>query len=253
MVVCCPFVVARGSVWAACGSSPVGVRAAGGPRRPVDEAGAPPRPRRTCRRSVGPPRCRVTPCGQPPVSCLDNAGHPTTVTAVAVQPTPPTAGEGTISRYREIEHFLRRVIDDAQPGDALLTEADLCERFGVSRMTVRQALQELSNAGLIERQPGRGTFVASRPLHRRPGVFLSFTEEMARRGLTASSRVVSAGIVPARPEEVADLGLVDGAEVVRIERVRLADGVPIALEDAAVLVDHAAVLDRDLASGSLHD
>jgi GntR family transcriptional regulator len=175
------------------------------------------------------------------------------VSAVAVQPTPPNAGEGTISRYREIEQYLRRVIDDAQPGDALLTEADLCERFGVSRMTVRQALQELSNAGLIERQRGRGTFVAPRPLHRRPGVFLSFTEEMARRGLAASSRVVAAGVAPARPEEVADLGLVDGAEVVRIERVRLADGVPIALEDAALLVDHADVLDRDLSSGSLHD
>ena len=120
-------------------------------------------------------------------------------------------------------------------------------------MTVRQAIQELAVAGLVDRQRGRGTFVAARPMHRRPGVFLSFTEEMARRGMTATSRLVSAGIDAARPEEVADLRLPDGADVVRVERVRLADGVPIAFEDAAVLTDHRAVLDRNLEVNSLHD
>jgi len=119
-------------------------------------------------------------------------------------------------------------------------------------MTVRQALQELSNAGLIDRQRGRGTFVGGRPMHRRPGVFLSFTEEMARRGTAATSRLVAAGLDAARPEEVADLALDAGSQVVRVERVRLADGVPIAFEDAAVVVEHAAVLAADLESGSLH-
>jgi GntR family transcriptional regulator len=120
-------------------------------------------------------------------------------------------------------------------------------------MTVRQAIQELSAAGLVDRQRGRGTFVAARPMHRRPGVFLSFTEEMARRGMVATSRLVAAGIDAATPEEVADFGLHDGANVVRVERVRLADGVPIAFEDAAVLEEHRAVLDADLEDGSLHD
>lgn len=155
-------------------------------------------------------------------------------------------------RYREIERYLRGLIATAAPGDALLTEAELCRRFSVSRMTVRQALQVLSSAGLIERRRGRGTFVAARPLHRRPGVFLSFSEEMARRGLMASSRLVAAGISPARPEEVVDLHLDPGDDVVRIERVRLADGVPIAFEDAALVLDLAGVLAADLRAGSLH-
>jgi len=157
-----------------------------------------------------------------------------------------------MSRYREIEQFLRALIATATTGDPLPTEAELCTRFGVSRMTVRQALQELSNGGLIDRRRGRGTFVAARPLHRRPGVFLSFTEEMAHRGLVASSRLLSAGISPARAEEVVDLRLSDDADVVRIERIRLAGGVPIAFEDAALVVDHAGVLASDLRAGSLH-
>jgi GntR family transcriptional regulator len=119
-------------------------------------------------------------------------------------------------------------------------------------MTVRQALQELTVAGLVDRRRGKGTFVAPGPMHRRPGVFLSFSEEMGRRGMAPTSRLVSAGVERARPEEVADLGLDDGADVVRVRRVRLADGVPIAVEDAAVVVDHRAVLDADLERGSLH-
>ena len=132
------------------------------------------------------------------------------------------------------------------------SEADLCARFGVSRMTVRQALQELTNAGLVDRHRGKGTFVASRPMHRRAGVFLSFSDEMEWRGKVASSRVVAAGIAPARPEEIDALGLEADAEVVRVERIRLADGVPIAFEDAAVRREHGAVLDADLTTGSLH-
>lgn len=157
-----------------------------------------------------------------------------------------------MSRYREIEQFLRAQIATATTGDPLPTEAELCTRFGVSRMTVRQALQELSNGGLIDRRRGRGTFVAARPLHRRPGVFLSFTEEMAHRGLVASSRLLSAGISPARAEEVVDLRLDEDADVVRIERIRLAGGVPIAFEEAALVIDHAGVLASDLRAGSLH-
>lgn len=119
-------------------------------------------------------------------------------------------------------------------------------------MTVRQALQELSNAGLVDRRRGKGTFVANRPMHRRAGIFLSFSEEMTRRRLVPSSRLVSASLAPARPEEVEALRLDVGDDVVRIERVRLADGVPIAFEDAAIVGEHRAVLDGDLTGGSLH-
>lgn len=156
------------------------------------------------------------------------------------------------ARYRQIERYLRKRVERLDPGDALPTEAELCERFGVSRMTVRQAIAELVAAELVVRRRGRGTFVAARPLHRRPGVFLSFTEEMRRRGLVPSSRMVSAELSPATADERAELGLPVDADVVRIVRVRCADRTPIALEETALLPEFVAVLDADLAIGSLH-
>ena len=156
------------------------------------------------------------------------------------------------TRYRAIELYLRTLVEGAGPGDPLPSEAELCERFSVSRMTVRQALQELTNDGLVERRRGQGTFVAHRPVHRRPGVFLSFTEEMNRRGLRASSRLLSAGLDDPRRPEALDLGLAPDSQVVRVVRVRLADGVPVALEDAALAPELAWVLDEDLGCGSLH-
>jgi GntR family transcriptional regulator len=156
------------------------------------------------------------------------------------------------TRYREIERFLRTQVEGARPGAPLPSEAELCERFSVSRMTVRQALQELTNDGLVERRRGQGTFVAHRPVHRRPGVFLSFTEEMNRRGVQASSRLLSAGMDDPRRSEALDLGLAPGSQVVRVVRVRLADGVPVALEDAALVPELGGVLEEDLAVGSLH-
>jgi GntR family transcriptional regulator len=156
------------------------------------------------------------------------------------------------TRYREIERYLRTQVEGARPGAPLPSEAELCERFSVSRMTVRQALQELTNDGLVERRRGQGTFVAHRPVHRRPGVFLSFTEEMNRRGMQATSRLLWAGMDDARRSEVEDLGLAPDSQVVRIVRVRLADGVPVALEDAALVPELRDVLDEDLGGGSLH-
>jgi len=156
------------------------------------------------------------------------------------------------TRYREIERYLRTLVEAAGPGDPLPSEAELCERFSVSRMTVRQALAELTNDGLVERRRGQGTFVAHRPVHRRPGVFLSFTEEMSRRGMQATSRLLAAGMDDPHPSEIADLGLAPGSQVVRIGRMRLADGVPVALEEAALIPELRGVLEEDLGGGSLH-
>ena len=156
------------------------------------------------------------------------------------------------ARHLAIQAHLTEVIERSAPGDALPTEAELCEQFSVSRMTVRQALQSLANAGLVDRRRGRGTFVASRPMHRRPGQFLSFTEEMARRGLTAGSVLLSSEIARPTAQEIEDMDLAPDAQVLRLVRVRRANNVPIAVEHAVLSAALVPGLETDLESGSLH-
>lgn len=156
-------------------------------------------------------------------------------------------------RYQEIADHLRTLIAAGTPGDLLPAESNLCERFGVSRMTVRQAVQMLATEGLVYRQPGRGTFIASRLVPRTLGASLSFTESMRRRGLSASSRLLHASLVTPDPETVAALRLDgDRQPVLHLERLRLGDGVPLAIEMALLAPGLAPVRDSDLEQGSLH-
>lgn len=120
-------------------------------------------------------------------------------------------------------------------------------------MTARQALASLVAEGLVERRRGSGTFVARRTLHRQPGLLLSFSEEIRRRGMRPSSRLITAAVEPARPDEVRDLALPPDGFVVRVVRVRYADDVPMAIESTVLVPDLAGVLDADLEGGSLHE
>ena len=160
---------------------------------------------------------------------------------------------GFVPRYYEIEQALRARVAALRPGDLLPSDAMLCVEFGVSRMTARNAMQRLAQERLVQRVPGRGTFVATPPVHRQADSLLSFSTEMRRQGRVPTSRVLECGIRPATDEEVDRLALWPGAEVVGLRRVRLADGEPIAVESTALRADCApVVLDADLERASLH-
>ncbi len=156
-------------------------------------------------------------------------------------------------RYRSIEQALRARVAAMRPNDPLPSEMALCEEFGVSRMTARQAVNELVRDGIAYRESGRGTFVAARPAHRRADSLLRFSEEMRRRGRRPASRVVAAGVRAATAVERDRLRLGRAAKVVAITRLRLADGIAVALEHAVFPGALAPLLDADLAGGSLHE
>lgn len=157
------------------------------------------------------------------------------------------------ARYHEIERWLRTRVLQGVPGDPLPSESELASTYGVSRMTARQAVQNLAHEGLVERRRGAGTFIARPALHRHEAALMSFTEDMRRRGLEASSRLIDASLTPATSADIDALRLPMGARVVTVSRIRLADGTALSIEHAAMPADCASVLSVDLESGSLHD
>lgn len=159
-----------------------------------------------------------------------------------------------VPRYYEIEQALRARIAELRPDDPLPSDAMLCEEFGVSRMTARNAVQRLTQEGLVYRVPGRGTFVAEPPVHRQAGSLLSFTEEMRRRGRTPSSRLLERVVREPRPAEASRLQLDPGEEVIAVRRLRVADDEPLAIEEAVFPATVAPLIERaDLEHRSLHD
>jgi GntR family transcriptional regulator len=164
----------------------------------------------------------------------------------------------TLARYvphwRQIELALRDRIATLSPGDPLPSDAELCAEFGVSRMTARNAMQRLADEGLVLRVPGRGSYVAEPPTHRRADRLMTFSREMERRGRHPSSRLLNREIRPSSPAEAAALGLGAGEPIVALRRLRLADDEPIAIETATLIrATGPSVMGADLEAGSLHD
>jgi len=156
--------------------------------------------------------------------------------------------------YYQIEQALRRQIEEGRltPG-AAISERELSEQLGVRRMTTRAALNTLRDEGLILTERGRGTFVAEPKMDVHTRQLLGFSEDMRRRGLTPSSRILDfRRYVPS--ELVRErLGLEAADEVYEIERLRLADGIPMAWEICCLPVGLGIEVGReDLEQGSLY-
>ena len=137
---------------------------------------------------------------------------------------------GSGLKYVRVRDYLRSLVThELAVGDAIPSERLLCERFGVSRMTVRQAVDALVVDGLLEREQGRGTFVAPTKMDLEVRL-ASFGEDMRRRGMEPSSKVLAAEEVAASPDIADVLELLPGERVYYLHRVRYADGTPMAIE-----------------------
>lgn len=138
--------------------------------------------------------------------------------------------------YYQIEESIRAQIAQGvlKPGDMLPPEISLSRQLGVSRITIRQALVDLTNAGLLVRQRAVGTFIAQ---PRREVPFIrerlgSLTEELAQQGLELKSRVLQQELITASGDIMYELEMKPPAKVVLIRRLRSVNGIPLALETA---------------------
>ena len=148
-------------------------------------------------------------------------------------------------KYRLLRDAIAEIIRELPAGSGVPTERELCRRFGVSRATVRQALDCLEVEQRIYRHQGKGTFVA-RPKIDQTLELSSHTENIRARGMEPASRLIAITRAPAGADVAGMLDLTEGDEVFQIERVRLADDEPLAVEllflDARRFDDIAAVL-----------
>ncbi len=119
---------------------------------------------------------------------------------------------------------------ELKPGMRIPSERELVAEYRVSRMTVRQALTDLVNRGLAERIRGNGTYVAEPKVEQVLNPLVSFTEQMARRGIVPGARVLETQVMAAHGRLADALGLRIGERLYRIVRVRTGNNLPLALE-----------------------
>ncbi len=141
--------------------------------------------------------------------------------------------------YQQLQRALRDAIEDNRlaADEALPPERELAEEFGISRITVRKALDALVGEGMLTRRQGAGTFVTARGETRVEKSFSklsSFSEDMISRGRRPESVWLSRSAGTVTPEEALTLGLSPGSVVYRFNRIRYADGEPMALEYSTV-------------------
>ncbi len=162
-----------------------------------------------------------------------------------------------VTVHGQIEDWLADAIASGQlrPGDRLPTEQYLAGWLGVSRMTLRHALAELAQRGLVTRTVGRagGTFVAEPKLEQDFTVLAGFSEQLRRHGLVAGARVLAATEIQASPAASAALEIEVGEPVYEVRRLRLADGQPILIEHSLFPARHCPGLLESRLDGSLYD
>lgn len=140
--------------------------------------------------------------------------------------------------YLRLKRGIEQAIEAGalKPGDALPSERDIAEHTSVSRVTVRKAVQDLVRGGVLVQRRGSGTFVAEpgERVEQSLSRLTSFTDDMARRGMTVRSQWLERGVFPASPDEMMVLGLAADEMIARVSRIRIANEVPLAIERASI-------------------
>jgi GntR family transcriptional regulator len=148
-------------------------------------------------------------------------------------------------RHFQVSEWLREKIESGEWAldDQLPSESQLGERFSVSRITVRRALQTLESEGLIYRRQGLGSFVGTNRLHQGLVRLTDFAEDMVSAGMEATSRVIHSALEEASDLVAKALKIHEGVQVLRLDRVRYGDGEALAFDRTWLPVFYAQLLD----------
>jgi GntR family transcriptional regulator len=153
---------------------------------------------------------------------------------------------GFIPLYYQIQRVLMEKIHSGElsEGDLLASEEELARVYQVSRMTARQALHGLKARGYALSQKGRGTFVTKPKLEKNIMHLRGFTEDMKQRGMVPSSKLLEQTVIKATEELAESLKIAPEAAVMKLRRLRLADGIPMALEESHIPLRQFPGLER---------
>lgn len=156
--------------------------------------------------------------------------------------------------YIQIHNEIRKEIESGKwaVGERIPSERQLSQDFDVSRMTLRQAIQTLVDEGILQRQVGSGTYVASSKVQEKMSGTTSFTEITESQGKKPSSKTVSYHVADPSISEIEKLKLKDGDQVLRMERIRYADKQPICFEVATIPIGIVNSLNKKDITSSLY-
>lgn len=163
-----------------------------------------------------------------------------------------------VPKYKEISRDLFAQIQDGhlKAGDQVMTESELCERYGVSRMTARKALELLAAEGLVRRTAGKGTFVNAIRVEKSRAAVTSFSSDIRSAGMTPGSILVEYRTMrgSALPKIIAEELEVQPEELVHsISRIRTADELKVALNHTYIPCSLLPALDTRMLEGSFYD
>jgi GntR family transcriptional regulator len=155
-------------------------------------------------------------------------------------PTPPLDRNGFVPLYFQIQRALLEKIHSGElrEGELLASECKLARAYRVSRVTAREALHGLKTSGYASSLRGRGTFVTRPKLEKTQMQLRGFTEEITQRGMVPASRLLEQTVIDADVELTGSLKVQVGTRVMRLRRLRLADGIPMAVEKTYVSLSH---------------
>lgn len=135
--------------------------------------------------------------------------------------------------FAQVEQSLNAAVNSGQfkSGERIPTESELAEAFGVSRITIRRAIDELSNHGVLIKRHGKGTFVREQKVARKIEHIASFSESCRASGMEPTAAVLKRLVLPSFPDGLSERPALHPGDVLYIERIHYADGTPIMVEN----------------------